>query len=207
MGRMKNTGEKDSIPATLTSLKIFLFVVVFIATSCGQEPEVKFERDSTGQQIPIGFTPRSILSDTLHSYHRWFDRGYARYVPDTALVEPLRGALTDGVEILVFYGTWCSDTRRELPRLMKILDTVGFPEENVKYCGVNRAKRSGDDFAKKHDVRRVATFIIYKDGEELGRIIESPTKSLESDLLHILIREYPSRFGASNDDYRSRVRS
>ena len=32
----------------------------------------------------------------------------------------------------------------------------------------------------------VPTFIFYKDGEELGRIVEYPIQDLESDMLKIL---------------------
>jgi len=167
---------------------VFLLAVLVFASSTAQNSTIKFERDKTGVRVPVGFTPRSILADTLYHYHHWFDRGYSGYKPDTTLTERLKEAFTDDIKLLVFYGTWCSDTRRELPRLMKILDTVGFPKERVKLCAVNRAKESGDDFAKKHGLKLVATVIIYKDGEEFGRIIETPKLSLESDMLQILKR-------------------
>jgi len=36
------------------------------------------------------------------------------------------------------------------------------------------------------DIKRVPTFIIYENGEEIGRIIETPKKSLEKDLEKIV---------------------
>lgn len=167
--------------------KIFLVIVFAFAPGAAQHSTTKFERDAkTGDQIPIGFTPRDILADTLYSYHRWFNRNYSGYSIDTALTTQLKGALTDDIELLVFYGTWCSDTRRELPRLMKILDAVGFAQDRVKMCAVDRAKLSGDDVATRHKVKRVATIIVYRSGKELGRIIEKPKLGLESDMLQIL---------------------
>ena len=168
-------------------LELFLLGAIVFAPSSAQDYTTKFERDSkTGEQIPIGFTPRRILADTLYRYHNWFDKGYSRYKPDVTVSERLKEAFTDDIDLLVFYGTWCSDTQRELPRLMKILDTVGFPERRLKLCAVDRAKQSGDAFAKHHKVKRVATVIIFRNGEELGRIIESPKVSLEFNMLQLL---------------------
>jgi hypothetical protein len=36
------------------------------------------------------------------------------------------------------------------------------------------------------DIKRVPTFIIYKNNIETGRIIENPTTSLEQDMVNIL---------------------
>ena len=45
----------------------------------------------------------------------WFDPGYTAYVPSAAAVAALRDAGSDRLELTVFFGTWCGDSRRELP--------------------------------------------------------------------------------------------
>jgi hypothetical protein len=39
---------------------------------------------------------------------------------------------------------------------------------------------------KYYGITAVASIIVYRDGKEIGRIIESPEESLETDLLAIL---------------------
>jgi uncharacterized protein (DUF1015 family) len=36
------------------------------------------------------------------------------------------------------------------------------------------------------EIEKVPTFIVYRNGEEIGRIIETPIKSMEEDLYEIL---------------------
>ena len=46
--------------------------------------------------------------------------------------------------------------------------------------------KDGEGLAEKHDIRRVATFLFLKDGQELGRIVEFPKKSMEEDCWKIV---------------------
>lgn len=118
-------------------------------------------------------------------YSEWFVAGYESYTINDASVEGLK-SLLDGVHIKIFMGTWCSDSRREVPRLFKILDAVKFPSEDIQMIAVNRAKTTPEHLEKGFDVLRVPTIIFYKDGEELGRIVEYPIASLEADMQKIL---------------------
>ena len=85
-------------------------------------------------------------------------------------------------------GTWCPDSRREVPRFMRILNIWKFPVSMVTFIGVDNAKLSPVGEYDKLDIQRVPTFIIYKNNIEAGRIIENPTTSLEQDMVNILTR-------------------
>ncbi len=37
-------------------------------------------------------------------------------------------------------GTWCSDSRREVQRFLKIIDAVNYPEDNLTINNVNSSK-------------------------------------------------------------------
>ena len=95
----------------------------------------------------------------------------------------------DGITIKIVLGTWCPDSRREVPRFMRILDLWQFPMANVTFIGVDNAKLSPVGEYEKLDIQRVPTFIIYKNNIEAGRIIENPTTSLEQDMVNILKKE------------------
>lgn len=98
------------------------------------------------------------------------------------LIEWLRGS-----EIQVFFGTWCADSGRELPRLWRALDDLGgLSPSEIRYIGVARDKSEPRRWVAGSDLEFVPTFIVHRDGEELGRIVESSPHGIEKDLLSIL---------------------
>ena len=54
---------------------------------------------------------------------------------------------------------------------------------------VNEDKKTEEDEIDTLNIKLVPSFIFYRDGSELGRIVESPEKSLEVDVLGILIKK------------------
>jgi thiol-disulfide isomerase/thioredoxin len=95
---------------------------------------------------------------------------------------------TDNLKIKIVMGTWCPDSRREVPKLMKILDIWRFPVSQLTIIGVDKAKKAPVSEYESLDIQRVPTFIIYKNNIEAGRIIENPVTSLEQDMVNILTR-------------------
>jgi thiol-disulfide isomerase/thioredoxin len=95
-----------------------------------------------------------------------------------------------GAEVLVVLGTWCSDSRREVPRLWRALDEVGglVPFE-IEYLAVDRTKEEPAELLAGLDLRYVPTFIVRRDGEEVGRVVESSPNGIERDLLALLTGE------------------
>jgi len=92
--------------------------------------------------------------------------------------------------VLVFMGTWCGDSKREVPRLLSVLDYCHFRNEDLKMVMVSYRdgayKQSPKHEERGRNIFRVPTIIVYVGNKELGRIIESPKQSLEKDLLSIL---------------------
>ena len=88
----------------------------------------------------------------------------------------------------VFLGTWCGDSRREVPRMEKIFSEMGIDMANVLIVTLDRDKVSPSGEQEGRDIRYVPTLIVSKDNQEIGRIVESPsseTATLESDLFEI----------------------
>jgi thiol-disulfide isomerase/thioredoxin len=92
----------------------------------------------------------------------------------------------ENVNVTVVMGTWCSDSRREVPHFYKIVDYLGFDESNIDLICVDRAKVGVADEVDGLNIKLVPTFIFYKDGEELGRIVETPEGTLEKDISEIM---------------------
>lgn len=106
--------------------------------------------------------------------------------PDAGAAKTL-GTVEPGAEVTVFLGTWCGDSRREVSRFWKALDTEGGAVPfQVRYVAVDHAKKEPADLLKENDVRYLPTFIVRRGGHEVGRIVETSPHGVEQDLLALL---------------------
>jgi thiol-disulfide isomerase/thioredoxin len=139
------------------------------------------------------FDPQSWLlgdfsyNDMLNEPHGyWFSREFSAYELDPLAFMELEKTMPGNIDIVIVLGTWCPDSRREVPRFMKIIETLGFDKEKIRFIGVDSYKEAPLDEYESFDIERVPTFIFYDNKIELGRIIEYPEASLEKDMLRIL---------------------
>ena len=106
--------------------------------------------------------------------------------PDRAAANLLVGAL-EGAEVTIFFGTWCADSGRELPRLWRALDEAGaIDPAEIRYIGVDRDKTEPAELVSGRDLQRVPTIVVMRAGIESGRIVESSPSGIEIDLLALL---------------------
>jgi len=111
----------------------------------------------------------------------------ASYIPNPAIIEKLK-SINKEVQVELFIGTWCPDCRRHVSAYFKILEMTDNPLIVTSYTGIPREREARQEFIQGKNIERVPTFIIFIDGREKGRIIETPTKSVEEDLLDIINR-------------------
>lgn len=107
------------------------------------------------------------------------------YLPDPSAIAFLQ-QFDRPVEIVLFHGAWCKDCRREVPRFMRILELARNPHFTLTEYEVTPEKKDVLGKFEELGIKRVPTFIVIREGRELGRIIEAPEKSLEEDLVSIL---------------------
>jgi len=92
-----------------------------------------------------------------------------------------------GAEVVVFLGTWCPDSAREIPRLWRILDQLPDPLPfTVRYVGVDLGLEDPAGEAPAADISFVPTFVVRREGREVGRVVETPEQSVERDLQELL---------------------
>ena len=132
----------------------------------------------------LGDITPAMLQNQPHA--EWYHAGYAQYQPDMAIMAELMEQETGDLEITIVLGTWCPDSRREVPRFMKIVDLWGFPRDKIRFIGVDINKIAPLADYKELGIERVPTFIFYENYSEKGRIIEVPVTSLEQDTRDIL---------------------
>ena len=144
-------------------------------------PEINFHDQTTWL---LGYFNQDQL--THYPYSTWYLKGFDDYQIKTDVINKLLDINKDDVSIKIVMGTWCPDSRREVPRFMRVLDAWQLPVTKLTFIGVDDTKQSPVGEYIKLDIQRVPTFIIYKNNIEAGRIIENPTTSLEQDMVNIL---------------------
>ncbi|MEY8760112.1 thioredoxin family protein [Chryseobacterium tongliaoense] len=123
-------------------------------------------------------------------YADWYVKEHDEYTIDEKAVAELKKLKLASYNIIVFMGTWCEDSHRDFPRLMKILEEVKYPDNKLTIIAVNRKKESPTGDEGRYNIQKVPTIIVEKYGEELGRIIEMPkTGYIERDLVEILKKD------------------
>ena len=82
--------------------------------------------------------------------------------------------------------TKCHDSKREVPRLIKILNSLNFPEKNLKIILLNSEKKTSDGLEIGKLITNTPTIIFLNESEEVNRIVEFPYENLEKDILNII---------------------
>jgi hypothetical protein len=122
--------------------------------------------------------PDAVVARVLADEPQW-KAAYERARPAAASMAAWRD-LADEVELIIVFGTWCPDSLREVPLAWKAL---AGSQVRVRNVPVDRSKTSPDFDARGADIRYVPTFIVRRQGLEVGRLVESPESGLLSDLL------------------------
>jgi thiol-disulfide isomerase/thioredoxin len=129
--------------------------------------------------VLIGKIEKSMLMDPVYP---WFIKNYQEYNFNKEIVSAIKDQKADS--IVVIMGTWCGDSKREIPKFYKIMENSQFT--NFVVYGLDKKKKSPDGKEITYNIKSVPTFIIYSGGKEIGRIIEMPEKTLEEDILNIM---------------------
>ncbi len=167
----------------------FIFMLI-LATFC-----TSLSGQQINQEIKIEGNPSFMVGQidinglTSNSYKNWYYKNYNAYEVDSKIITSIKNELATH-KILLFMGTWCGDSKREVPRFIKILEAADFPMENLKIIALDKRKGmyktspNGEEWGLR--IKRVPTFIFYKNGKDSNRIIESPIASLEADIKAIV---------------------
>ena len=85
----------------------------------------------------------------------------------------------DGISVEMLFGTWCHDSQREIPKLLRMLEDINLKPEMISLIGLDYNKNEPLNSGKILNVKRTPTIIFYRDKTEIGRIEESPKIQLE----------------------------
>lgn len=165
-------------PFSFTTMKkyILLCLPVFMVLSCTIQRQIisntghpyEATKDSEAKILKGLLTRKDIESDTSF---KWFKQNMQYGQADAAAVEAFTKHAND-FQVVIFGGTWCHDTQNLLPVFYRLVDKSGYNEKNITLIGVDRAKTTLDNLHTAFHITNVPTFIVMKDGKEIGRVIE-----------------------------------
>lgn len=143
--------------------------------------------DPRGNVMLLGKSTKQRLQQ--EPFDSWFNKNYADYRIDSNAASILRPSLQNK-RFVIFMGTWCGDSRQEVPKIYRLLDYCGVRESNIELINLNIYdsvyKQSPTREEKGLNIHRVPDLLVYENGKEIGRIIEKPVISWEKDLLAIV---------------------
>jgi thiol-disulfide isomerase/thioredoxin len=138
-------------------------------------------------------TPEIVLRGTFRwsdwkANSGWTKTDAADYTPNPQDAEQLGKAfnLDPSLHIVVFAGSWCGDSKVDVPMFWKLIRAADISETRISLYGVDRTKRDSTSVPQSYRITNVPTYVFIKDGKELGRVTEHPAATLEKDFLGIL---------------------
>lgn len=151
---------------------VTLSSIMLVVSSCAS---------SQVEKAPM--TIGAISQQQLMANHKFFQQSYqASQLSELEIAEINRWP--NDLHVDVYFGSWCHDSVREVPRFLKIV--AQSPTLSNRLIALDYAKLEPSGLAKNHDIKYTPTFIVYQDDKEIGRIIERPKVSLTADISAML---------------------
>lgn len=162
---------------------VFFALALFSVSVLLAQPSAEVSRDNSGNKIIKGLmSKKDLAGDTAFA---WYAQNFKTFTPNTAVVNQY--ANKQGISLLVFGGTWCDDTKQLLPKFFATTEAAKFPENNITLVGVDRDKKTLFNLSEVFAVTNVPTFIVLKDGKEVGRVVEyGKTGTPEKEVAEII---------------------
>lgn len=179
-------------------MKTFTLTLLIAATlGCGNSNEKNNQEslESTSEPVAVneaieeqetmltGVITKNDLQQEPHS--SWFTPAYEAYEPSAEELKVIKENI-DAYDIEVFMGTWCGDSRREVPKLIKLLEEANYDMDKLEIVAVDRSKTIPENVEHTAEFEMVPTIIFYKDGKEVNRFVEYSIGSFEEDIAKIV---------------------
>jgi thiol-disulfide isomerase/thioredoxin len=162
---------------------LILFLPIF-ANSYSQEPGSTLTNDVDGKPMLTGYLKSNEF--LKEPFSKWYETGFESYSPNKNILQHLKENNIIHFNFVIVIGTWCPDTHKYVPQMMKVLEEASVPGEKIKIIGVDRYKKAEGIDLTEYSIERIPTMIVFLDGTEIGRIVERPRGSVEKELQRIM---------------------
>lgn len=117
-----------------------------------------------------------ITASQLRSEYADFEQAYQAFSPRQEELQAMQAL--EGKSVLVFLGTWCHDSQREVPRLLKLLDESDVSLSRLELIAVGLDKTDPQGVAKQFNLLYTPTIIVLEQERERYRMVERPAGDL-----------------------------
>lgn len=145
---------------------IYIAFIIALAIPMNNEAQTTYNlevKDKNGNLLLLGKSTRERLQQA--PYDSWFNTTYNDYLIDSATANQLKSMLK-GKRFQIFMGTWCGDSRREVPRIYKLLDYCGIPASQIELINVDyhdsAYKQSPTHEERGLQIHRVPDLLVYE---------------------------------------------
>ena len=156
---------------TIHSILIGIVVLISIS-ACGTKPDIEPEM-SLGE----------ISQSQLFVNNKVFADGFKSTQLSTEEIKSIN-SWPETLRVAIYFGTWCHDSQREVPRFLKIASTNN--HISTQLVALDHHKTDPHGLAQNKGIKYTATFIVSIGDKEIGRIIERPRESLVTDISNML---------------------
>jgi len=163
--------------------KYFTLIFLLPLLISAQDLNKIIVEEKSGKPFAIGYCNNEVFADSNFSW--WFKPEYENCEINSNDIDAIKERISD-LHIKIVLGTWCSDSRREVPRFLKILNEINFNMNNLKIICVDRDKKADGTEVENLNIKFVPTFILFRGGNEISRIVETPQTTLQEDLKKML---------------------
>lgn len=160
-------------------------ILLFAMHTNAQNINKKMVDPNRNIEVMINKCTRAAIT-SFAEFKSSYDPFYSSYVPDSTSL-PMLSKVLNHKKVTIVLGTWCGDSKYQVPHFLKIMDALKVKEDDITFIGVDGAKHAENGILDNLKITNVPTFIFSdKDGKEVARITERPTETLEKDMLKIL---------------------
>ena len=152
-------------------IRIVLTIVIafFISSIAFAQNQFEVLTERPGEKTLKGIISREILQNDISFI--WYAENLKGYAPNIVAVEGLKKN-ADSIQLVVFMGTWCEDSHNIIPKFYSLTDAAGFSKDRITMIGVDRSKKTLGHLAEAFNIKNVPTILIFKNGKEMGRVVE-----------------------------------
>ncbi len=168
-----------------------LFVFAFLIGVTFAAVDARAQGSCPTPDVVLCSAPRAVLGPKTWEEWKaeagWDNYSAGNYHPPQWKLNQLADLVrTRNVTFLVFGGSWCSDSKAQLPVLFSLFDLASIPAARQQLYGVDINVKEPTRTADRYKISRVPSVIVLSNGKEIGRIAEFPRPNWEDDLIRVL---------------------
>ena len=159
--------------------QISVLLSLSLVLGFGSLPSVAADTNPA-QEFYVGAITGPEIMSSFKSFNEHFDRSV---ITDTQVAQ--LQSIAEPITVKVFFGQWCHDSVREVPRLINLFERSKNENVAATFYALDTSKSDPEGMALKYGIKRTPTVIVYKGDTELGRFLEFPKTNWANDIAQL----------------------